>query len=197
MKEWCFMSYGFFAMISRMKYIDRWALMRNTENETLDSHSKEVAVIAHALAIIGNKRFSKNYNADRAAVLGLYHDAHEIITGDMPTPVKYQNEDILVAFKAVEESANEKLLSKLPEDFRDEYRELLNDEADEELKPLVKAADRISALIKCIEERKAGNSEFKEAEQSTLNRLKECNIPEAEVFIKEFLPAYEQTLDTL
>lgn len=197
MKEWCFMSYGFFAMISRMKYIDRWALMRNTENETLDSHSKEVAVIANALAIIGNKRFSKNYNADRAAVLGLYHDAHEIITGDMPTPVKYQNEDILVAFKAVEESANEKLLSKLPEDFRDEYRELLNDEADEELKPLVKAADRISALIKCIEERKAGNSEFKEAEQSTLNRLKECNIPEAEAFIKEFLPAYEQTLDTL
>lgn len=191
------MSYGFFAMISRMKYIDRWALMRNTENETLDSHSKEVAVIANALAIIGNKRFSKNYNADRAAVLGLYHDAHEIITGDMPTPVKYQNEDILVAFKAVEESANEKLLSKLPEDFRDEYRELLNDEADEELKPLVKAADRISALIKCIEERKAGNSEFKEAEQSTLNRLKECNIPEAEAFIKEFLPAYEQTLDTL
>lgn len=191
------MSYTFFAMISRMKYIDRWALMRNTDSESLDSHSKEVAVIAHALAVIGNKRFGKNYNADRAAVLGLYHDAHEIITGDMPTPVKYQNKDILVAFKAVEDSANEKLLSKLPEDLREEYRQLLNDDADKELKPIIKAADRISALIKCIEERKAGNSEFKEAEFSTLKRLKECNIPEAEVFINEFLPAYEQTLDML
>ena len=107
------MNYSFFAMISRMKYIDRWALMRNTDRESLDSHSKEVAVIAHALAVIGNKRFGKNYNPDRAAVLGLYHDAHELITGDMPTPVKYQNDDILEAFKAVEDAANEKLLGKL------------------------------------------------------------------------------------
>ncbi len=190
------MSYSFFAMVSRMKYIDRWALMRNTENESLDSHSKEVAVIAHALAIIGNKRFGKNYNADRAAVLGLYHDAHEIITGDMPTPVKYQNEDILVAFKAVEESANEKLLNKLPEDFREEFRDLLT-ENDEELKPLLKVADKLSALIKCIEERKAGNTEFKEAEEATRKRIVEANIPEANVFMEEFLPAYEQTLDTL
>lgn len=190
------MNYSFFAMVSRMKYIDRWALMRNTERESLDSHSKEVAVIAHALAIIGNRRFGKNYNADRAAVLGLYHDAHEILTGDMPTPVKYQNEDILVAFKAVEDSANEKLLSKLPEDFREDFRDLLT-ENDEELKPLVKIADKISALIKCIEERKAGNTEFKEAEMATRKRIEEANIPEANVFLSEFLPAYEQTLDTL
>ena len=190
------MSYSFFAMVSRMKYIDRWALMRNTENESLDSHSKEVAVIAHALALIGNRRFGKNYNADRAAVLGLYHDAHEIITGDMPTPVKYQNEDILVAFKAVEDSANEKLLSKLPEDLQDDFRDLLT-ENDADLKHLVKVADKLSALIKCIEERKAGNTEFIEAEKATRKRIEEADIPEANVFMDEFIPAYEQTLDTL
>ncbi len=191
------MNYSFFAMVSRMKYIDRWALMRNTENESLDSHSKEVAVIAHALAFIGNKRFGKNYNTDRAAVLGLYHDAHEIITGDMPTPVKYDNETITTAFKAVEDSANEKLLMKLPEDFRDGFRQLLTGEEDEELQPLVKAADKLSALIKCIEERKAGNTEFREAESSTRKRIIESNVPEAEVFMDEFLPAYELTLDML
>ena len=191
------MNYSFFAMVSRMKYIDRWALMRNTENESLDSHSKEVAVIAHALAFIGNKRFGKNYNTDRAAVLGLYHDAHEIITGDMPTPVKYDNETITTAFKAVEDSANEKLLMKLPEDFRDDFRQLLTGNEDEELQPLVKAADKLSALIKCIEERKAGNTEFREAESSTRKRIIESNVPEAEVFMDEFLPAYELTLDML
>ena len=192
------MNYSFFAMISRMKYIDRWALMRNTDRESLDSHSKEVAVIAHALAVIGNKRFGKNYNPDRAAVLGLYHDAHEIITGDMPTPVKYQNDDILVAFKAVEDSANEKLLNKLPEDLRGAFSSLLTGaNEDEELLVLIKAADRLSALIKCIEERKAGNTEFKEAEKSTLKRIRKMNVPEADVFLNEFIPAYEQTLDTL
>ena len=191
------MNYSFFAMVSRMKYIDRWALMRNTESESLDSHSKEVAVIAHALAVIGNKRFGKNYNTDRAAVLGLYHDAHEIITGDMPTPVKYDNESITTAFKAIEDAANEKLLAKLPEDFRDDFRQLLTGEEDAELMPLLKAADKLSALIKCIEERKAGNTEFREADSSTRKRIIESNVPEAEVFMDEFLPAYELTLDML
>ena len=192
------MNYSFFAMISRMKYIDRWALMRNTDRESLDSHSKEVAVIAHALAVIGNKRFGNAYNPDRAAVLGLYHDAHEIITGDMPTPVKYQNDDILVAFKAVEDSANEKLLGKLPEDLRGEFSSILTGEnEDKELLVLIKAADRLSALIKCIDERKAGNTEFKEAEKSTLKRIRKMNVPEADVFLNEFIPAYEQTLDNL
>lgn len=191
------MNYGFFAMLSRMKYIDRWALMRNTQKESLDGHSKEVAVIAHALALIGNRRFGKNYNPDRAAVLGLYHDAHEIITGDMPTPVKYQNEEILEAFRGVEEKANEKLVSMLPEDLREDFSHALTGRGDEELLPLVKAADRLSALIKCIEERKAGNTEFKEAESSAGKRILKMNIPEAEVFINEFLPAYELTLDRL
>ena len=144
------MNYSFFAMVSRMKYIDRWALMRNTENESLDSHSKEVAVIAHALALIGNKRFGKSYNPDRAAVLGLYHDAHEIITGDMPTPVKYQNADILCAFKAVEDSANAKLLAKLPEDLQDAFAPLLTGESDEDLQPLVKAADKLSDSLNVL-----------------------------------------------
>ena len=191
------MNNTFFAMVSRMKYIDRWALMRNTEKESLDSHSKEVAVIAHALAVIGNKRFGKNYNADRAAVLGLYHDAHEIITGDMPTPVKYDNDALTTAFKAVENAANEKLISKLPEDMHDIFRPLLTEDDDEDLKPLIKSADKISALIKCIEERKAGNMEFREAEAATRKRILEANIPEAEVFLDEFIPAYEMTLDML
>lgn len=184
-------------MVSRMKYIDRWALMRNTEKESLDSHSKEVAVIAHALAVIGNKRFGKSYNADRAAVLGLYHDAHEIITGDMPTPVKYDNEAITTAFKSVENAANEKLISKLPDDLKDIFNPLLTGEEDEELKPLIKSADKLSALIKCIEERKAGNMEFREAEAATRKRILEADIPEAEVFLDEFIPAYEMTLDML
>ena len=191
------MNYSFFAMISRMKYIDRWALMRNTEKESLDSHSKEVAVIAHALAVIGNKRFNKNYNPDRAAVLGLYHDAHEIITGDMPTPVKYDNEELTNAFKAVENAANDKLISKLPEDLQDVFSCLLTGDEDKELKPLIKAADKLSALIKCIDERKAGNTEFSEAEAATRKRILEANVPEADVFLDEFIPAYELTLDML
>ncbi len=191
------MNNTFFAMISRMKYIDRWALMRNTQKESLDSHSKEVAVIAHALAVIGNVRFNKNYNPERAAVLGLYHDAHEIITGDMPTPVKYNNPDITTAFKAVEQEANDTLLSKLPDDLRSAFADCLDCDSDEELKLLVKAADKLSALIKCIEERKAGNTEFREAESSTRKKILEMNIPEVDVFLDEFIPAYEMTLDRL
>lgn len=191
------MNNTFFAMVSRMKYIDRWALMRNTENESLDSHSKEVAVIAHALAVIGNRRFGKSYNADRAAVLGLYHDAHEIITGDMPTPVKYDNAELTSAFKAVESAANDKLVSKLPEDMRDIFSPLLTGDEDAELKPIIKVADKLSALIKCIEERKAGNTEFCEAEAATRKRILEAEVPEAEVFLDEFIPAYELTLDRL
>ena len=191
------MEYSFFAMLSRMKYIDRWALMRNTESENLDSHSKEVAVIAHALAVIGNVRFNKNYNADRAAVLGLYHDAQEIITGDLPTPVKYQNKKILDAYKEIENSATERLVSMLPDDLKNEFLSALTGENDEDLLPLVKAADKLSALIKCIEERKAGNMEFKEAERSTRERIAELNLEEANIFLNEFIGAFELTLDQL
>ena len=191
------MGYSFFAMLSRMKYIDRWALKRNTESENLDSHSKEVAVIAHALAVIGNVRLGKNYNADRAAVLGLYHDAQEIITGDLPTPVKYQNPKILDAYKEIENSATERLVSMLPDDLKNEFMCALTGENDKDLLPLVKAADKLSALIKCIEERKAGNMEFKEAERSTRERIAELNLEEANVFLNEFIEAFELTLDQL
>lgn len=189
---------NFFAFISRMKYINRWALMRNTNYETLSQHSFEVASLAHALAVIGNRRLGKNYDTARAALLGLYHDAPEIITGDMPTPVKYHSGEMREAFATVERYASERLLSMLPEDMQPDFRPLLQEDgADAELHKLVKAADKLSAYIKCVEERKAGNSEFKEAEKTTKAALEKLGCPEAEIFIAEFLRAYELPLDKL
>ena len=185
---------NFFSMLFRMKYIDRWALMRNSRQETLTEHAMETAVIAHALALIGNVRCGKSYDADRAAVLGLFHDAHEILTGDMPTPVKYQNSEICTAFKGVEAAANRDLLSMIPEDLREYYRAPI-EEDDSELKPLVKAADKISALIKCIEERKAGNREFAKAKQAQLCYLQEMHLPEVDYFLENFINNYALTLD--
>ena len=190
------MSKNFFSMLFRMKYIDRWALMRNSRAETLTEHTLETAVLAHALAQIANTRCGKAYNADRAAVLGMFHDAHEILTGDMPTPVKYQNPAIETAFKGVEATANEQLLSMLPADLRQEYAPLIKEE-DDELRPLLKAADKLSALIKCIEERKAGNLEFQSAEKSIKSTLSKMNLPEVSIFVEEFLPAFELTLDEM
>jgi len=187
---------NFFSMLFRMKYIDRWALMRNSRNETLTEHTLEVAVLAHALATLGNVRLGKAYSADRAAVLGLFHDAHEILTGDMPTPVKYQNFTIETAFKDVEKAANDTLVSMLPEDLQKIYEPLLQEE-DAELKPLVKAADKLSALIKCMEERKTGNQEFRIAEQSTREALEKMQLQEVNIFLEEFLPAFELTLDEM
>ena len=192
------MTSNFYAFLSRMKYINRWALMRNTNEETLSQHSHEVAAVAYALCVIGNRRYGRNYNAERAALLGIYHDMPEILTGDMPTPVKYFNPEIKNAYKQVEKCASEKLISTLPEDLRDDFDFLFNKhDEDRELWTIVKAADKFSALIKCIEERKAGNMEFAKAEQSTLESIKEMNMPEADDFIKDFLPAYELTLDQL
>ncbi len=192
------MDNGFFAMVSRMKYINRWALMRNEHSENLCEHSFEVAVIAHALAVIGNKRFGKNINGERAALIGLYHDTPETLTGDMPTPVKYYSEDVRLAYKTVEENACRSLVAMLPEDFREEYSAMfMPEEGDEELWKLVKAADKISALIKCIEEKKAGNSEFVKAGEGIRDAIDSLDLPEAKVFVEEFLPAYEMTLDEL
>ena len=192
------MKNGFFAMASRMKYINRWALMRNEHGENLSEHSFEVAVIAHALAVIRNKRFGGNINGERAALLGLYHDMPETLTGDMPTPVKYYSEEVRLAYKTVEDTASKSLVAMLPEEFRDAFEPMLvQQEGDEELWKLVKAADKISALIKCIEEKKAGNSEFVKAAESTRNSIKKLSLPEAEIFVEEFLPAYELTLDEL
>ena len=193
------MKSNFFAFASRIKYIHRWALMRNTTYETLSQHSYEVATLAHALAVIGNRRFQKNYDVSRAALLGLYHDVPEIITGDMPTPVKYHSKEMRTAFAAVEQYASARLLSMLPDALRADYEPLLSEKATDEadLHVLVKAADKLSAYIKCIEERKAGNSEFSDAERATKKALEKMQCPEAEVFIEEFLPAYSLPLDKL
>lgn len=191
------MASRFFALFSRMKYINRWALMRNTAHENLSQHSLEVAAFAHALAVLGNRRLGKNYNAERAALLGIYHDMPEIITGDMPTPVKYFSPAIRAAFGAVESVSQQRLLSALPEDLRDDFRPLLAETDDAQLLALVKAADKLSALVKCIEERKAGNTEFTGAEKSTRQALEKLNVPEAKLFMEEFMGAYEQTLDEL
>lgn len=189
------MQSGFFAMLSRMKYISRWALMRNTERENLSEHSLETAVIAHALAVIGNTRFGRNVNPERAALLAVYHDVPEILTGDMPTPVKYYNPQIREAYGEVERVAGERMLSMLPEDLREGFRPLLIQDEHSPEGRLVKAADKLSALIKCIEERKAGNNEFVCAERSTMQSLEAMDLPEVKVFLEEFIPAYSLTLD--
>ena len=186
----------FFALISRMKYINRWALMRNTRAENLSEHAQDVAVIAHALAVIGNRRFGKNYNPERAATLGLYHDACEILTGDMPTPVKYYNPEIKNAYKQVEGAAKNKILSSLPDDLKGDYESVLKYQANE-LAALIKASDKIAAYIKCIEEGKSGNGEFGKAAEAILNSIKEMNLPEANCFIEEFIPSFSLTLDEL
>ena len=192
------MGSNFFAMISRLKYINRWALMRNTHRENLSEHCMETAAVAHALAIIGNRRFSKSYNAERAALLGLYHDAPESLTGDMPTPVKYYNEEIRNAYAAVEKNACNTLVNMLPEDLRADFEPFFFErEEDEDLWKLVKAADKICALTKCIEEQKAGNSEFTKAAESVRKSIEELEIPEAQEFVKEFLKGYEITLDEI
>ena len=196
---------SFFAIISRMRYIERWSLMRNSRPENLSEHALDVALIAHCLATLGNVRYGKHLNADRAALIGLYHDASEIITGDMPTPVKYANSEIRDAYHQVEDTAQETLLDTLPDDLRPVYQDILNprkasEDADEvyTLK-LVKAADKLSALIKCIDEAQAGNSEFVTAEASTRSIVIDMaqDLPEVRDFMNEFLPSYGETLDQL
>lgn len=190
------MSSNFFAMVNRMKLIDRWALMRNTSKENIAEHSHSVAVIAHALALIGNKKFGKNYDAAKAALLALYHDTTEVITGDMPTPVKYYNDDIKNVYKDIEHIAGERLLHMLPDEFREDYRPFFEaEEADRELWALVKAADKISALIKCIEEHRMGNLEFETALKAQEQKIAEIDLPEVKYFSEHFLPAYYLTLD--
>lgn len=188
--------YNFFAMVNRMKMINRWALMQNSSTENIAEHSHSVAVIAHALALIGNKEFEKNYNAERVALLALYHDTTEVITGDMPTPVKYYNDEIREVYKNIEEIAGNRLLSMLPDDYKSDYSAFFShNEEDAELWKLVKAADKISALIKCIEENRMGNKEFEIALKSQEKKIAEIDLPEVKFFSEHFLPAYYLTLD--
>ncbi|MGN0505417.1 MAG: 5'-deoxynucleotidase [Lachnospiraceae bacterium] len=189
---------NFCAMMSRMKYIDRWALMRNSRKENISEHSLEVAMIAHLLAVIGKVRFGKNLDADKAALIGIYHDCTEIITGDMPTPIKYYSEEMRETFHKIEDRAAMQLLEMLPEDIRGEYHDLFfAQESDAYLWKLEKAADKLSALIKCIEEENTGNTEFKSARAATEESIRAMGLEEVEVFLQEFLPAYEKTLDGL
>lgn len=188
----------FYAMMSRLKLIDRWALMRNSMPENLSEHSLEVAMLAHALAVIGNRYFGKELDAKQSALIGMYHDATEIITGDMPTPIKYFNRDIREAFQAIEANAAYRLVMMLPEEMQEEFREIFEPGFQYEYeKKLVKAADKLSALMKCIEEAKAGNREFAQAEQATLEAITAMKLPEVEYFMKKFLPSYYKTLDEL
>jgi len=189
---------NFFAFISRMKYINRWGLMRNIKEENVSEHSLEVAVIAHALTIIQKQRLNFNVNPEKTALYAIYHDSSEIFTGDLPTPVKYYNSSIKIAYKDVEHSASKRLLNLLPEDFYEEFEPILIPKEEEaEIWKTIKAADKISAYIKCVEEEKSGNKEFIKAKQSILIEIKNMNRPDVNIFMEEFIDGYNLTLDEM
>lgn len=185
----------FFAYLSRMRFIQRWALMWNTAPENVQEHSHQVAVLAHALAVIRNEKFGGHTDAGAVAAAALYHDAGEILTGDMPAPIKYDNPAIRKAYKDVEKVAEDKLLHMLPEEFQLVYAPILR--PDEETERLVKAADKLSAYIKCVEELKAGNNEFRDAAAQTRAALEGYGLPELDYFMETFLPSFSLTLDQL
>lgn len=187
------MSSHFYAMLSRMKSICRWGLMYNTKNENLSEHSLETAYIAHALAVIKNRRFSGSLDVGNIALTAMFHDTSEIITGDMPTPIKYFNPDIKNSYKQIEALANKQLISMLPKDLQEDFIPLYN--PDEETAKIIKAADKLSALIKCTQELNRGNTEFSSARESTLNALRDMKMPEVDTFINEFMDSFSLTLD--
>lgn len=191
------MSNNFFAYISRMRYIGRWSLMRNALPENIQEHSHMVAVLAHALGVIRRDVMGLPCDPEKCAAVALFHDSSEILTGDLPTPIKYHSAEIHAAYKQVEDLACAKLLDTLPPELRGSYETLLTGSAAEDTHGIVKAADRLSAYIKCIEERRAGNDEFQQAEKQTLEKLRACAMPEVEYFIEHFIPAFELTLDEL
>ncbi len=189
-------NYHFFAVMSRMKYINRWSLMKNTRNENLSEHSLDVAMITHALCIIHNRCFGGNCDAERAAVIALYHDCTEIITGDLPTPIKYSSKTLRRAYADIEQEAADQLLNVLPDYMREELQSIiLPDETDPYVLRLIKAADKLSALIKCIEEIRMGNEEFRKAREESEKYLLALDMPEVKVFMRDFLPSYSLTLD--
>ena len=188
----------FFAYLSRMKFINRWGLMHNTYPENIQEHSLRVAMIAHALAIIRNRVFGGAVNPERTAVLALYHDASEVLTGDMPAPIKYFNPEIKTAYKAIESAAARKLFQMIPEVLQVDYRGLfVADEADREHRELVTAADKLCAYVKCLEEIGAGNPEFAKAEKALKASLDALTLPEVRYFLDTFVPSFRLTLDEL
>ena len=187
---------GFFALLSRMRYISRWGLMRSSIPENIQEHSHEVAVYAHALGLIRAEIFHEDCDAEHLAVLALYHDASEIFTGDLPTPIKYYNPEISESYRKVERVAADKLLSMLPPELAATYRPILREE-DADVRRLVKAADKLSAYIKCVEELKAGNLEFKRAAEQTYRALADMRLPELDYFMAHCLDSFSLTLDDL
>ncbi len=188
----------FFAYVSKLKYILRWGLKRNVENENVKEHSFDVATIAHALALIKNRIYGGQFDPNQIAVMALYHDASEVLTGDLPGPIKYFNPSIAVAYKDVEKAAKSKLLSMLPEELQAEYRPLICEEdIAEDIRKLLKAADVLSAYIKCIQEVESHNHEFQVAKQRIEGMLHQYDLPEVRYFIEKFLPSYKLTLDEL
>lgn len=188
----------FFAYLGRMKFIRRWGLMHSTYPENIQEHSLRVATIAHALAVIRNRLFHGHANPDRAATLALFHDVSEVLTGDLPTPVKYFNPDIKAAYQAIEIVASRKLLDMVPAELREDYRALFfEQEADREYRDLVKAADRLAAYIKCVEELAAGNQEFSKAEKVLRATVEALALPEVRYFLDTFVPSVRLTLDEL
>lgn len=189
---------GFFPLISRMKYIGRWSLMRNNKEENLMEHSFETAVIAQALAIIGKKVYNKSVSPDRIASAALYHDTSEIITGDMPTPIKYGNDALKTAYKQVELGAKQRLCDLVPDIFHDEYEELISfEEKYPEEYRYIKAADKISAYLKCLDEEQGGNHDFVSAKAQLLESIKAMNMEEADYFMENYIQLYGKTLDEL
>lgn len=188
-------SENFYSFLSRMKYINRWGLMRNTRYETLQEHSMETAILAHALAVLDRVRFGADIDADRVAVAALFHDASEIITGDLPTPVKYGSEALKSAYKQVEQTAEQQLIDLLPEDLAGEYLSLLR--YPDTYRPYIKAADKLSAIIKCIEEKNTGNRDFDVAYDALCRSVREMHFPPADLFMEEFLKGYSLTVDEL
>ncbi len=189
--------FKFFAFLNRMKYIRRWSLMRSVRDENIMEHSQQVAVIAHALALINNKIFGGDVEVNKVVLLAQYHEVGEVITGDLPTPIKYFNPEIKSAYKDLEKTASKKLLNMLPESLKAEYEEYILPNEDTKEYKLVKCADRLSAYLKCVEEVKSGNSEFKKAKASILSDLKSLKSKEVDYYLKEFAPAFELTLDEL
>ena len=191
------MGYNFVAYLSRMRYISRWRLMRTALDENIQEHSHQVAVLAHALGVIRRDVFGVDCDPEEYAAVALYHDSSEILTGDLPTPIKYHSAEIREAYRQVEELACEKLLATLPEPLRASFGEVMTGEKAARCRDLVKAADKLSAYIKCIEERKTGNDEFLSAEKQTRAILEESALPEVRYFLDNFIPAFELTLDEL
>ena len=192
-------SYNFFAYMARMKFIRRWGLMKSVIEENIAEHSAQVAHIAHGIALIKNKKFGGTVNVDRIATIALYHETSEVLTGDLPTPIKYYNSDIRNSYKDIERTSNEKLISMLPEEFREDYGDIINVDPDSEEYKIVKVADKLAAYAKAVEEVQRGNREFAKAEKTLKKEVESyaAEMPELALFCEYYLDSFKKTLDEL